>query len=624
MERSLREAYPVSHRLSYLYDALNRLTNMVDGVGTTSFGYFPGGELETETQPWANSTVTYGYNGARLRQSLTLQQPTGSWSQSYGYDAADRLSVLTSPAGSFTNGYFGAGSLVANLGLPNTARITNQFDNVARMTNTVLMNSNGTGLDSRGYSVNAAGQRRSEVRTDGSYVDYTYDPRGPGQVVSGVGSGGQSLENLGYLYDAAANLIDWRNQGSVTAFGVNNLNELTSANGQSCAYGGNGNLSSAYGYLSYSYDDENELIQVTDGVYHSFQTQFVYDGLQRLRRRLEYTRNSGYQAWQLASETRYLFDGRRVIQERDGNNHPLVGYTRGNDLSGSLEGACGIGGLLARSSGYSGGSWGTHDEYHGDAGGNITALVGSSQSLVAAYAYDPFGNLGYHTGTQWSANSYRFSSKEWMANSGLYYYGYRLYDPNLQRWATRDPLGERADRNLYRFEFNDPLDRIDPFGLDVAGVPGVPMYTLPAVPKLPPVQFPAPPLPPGPNLPPPCVPYPDCLKNRPPDPVMACVNRCLNSCGASYGLALAGIGAGAGGSMPSPIGKAWGDNPWTNLPSLATHACKRLGCPIGPGLRTIGDKLNPWATGAEVGGLSYFLGLNASCLTNCMIDSHSF
>src|SRR5205809_5140641 len=39
-------------------------------------------------------------------------------------------------------------------------------------------------------------------------------------------------------------------------------------------------------------------------------------------------------------------------------------------------------------------------------------------------------------------NVYRFSSKEIHVNSGLYYYGYRWYAPNLQRWLNRDPLGE--------------------------------------------------------------------------------------------------------------------------------------------------------------------------------------
>jgi hypothetical protein len=45
----------------------------------------------------------------------------------------------------------------------------------------------------------------------------------------------------------------------------------------------------------------------------------------------------------------YIYDGMRVIQERDGNNWPQVSYTRGLDLSGTFEGAGGIGGLLARS-----------------------------------------------------------------------------------------------------------------------------------------------------------------------------------------------------------------------------------------------------------------------------------
>ncbi len=42
--------------------------------------------------------------------------------------------------------------------------------------------------------------------------------------------------------------------------------------------------------------------------------------------------------WVLDSETHYIYDGLRVIQERNGtNNTPTVSYTRGNDLSGALE-----------------------------------------------------------------------------------------------------------------------------------------------------------------------------------------------------------------------------------------------------------------------------------------------
>src|SRR5439155_24535074 len=133
--------------------------------------------------------------------------------------------------------------------------------------------------------------------------------------------------------------------------------------------------------------------------------------------------------------------------------------------SGSLEGAGGIGGLMARSDGYSSGTWSTHNFYQADGNGNITYMVNSSQSSVAAYKYDPFGNLISSSGTLAGANVYRFSSKEQHANSGMYYYGYRFYDPNLQRWINRDPIGEEGGINLYAFVANSPLCAVDAFGL---------------------------------------------------------------------------------------------------------------------------------------------------------------
>jgi hypothetical protein len=68
-------------------------------------------------------------------------------------------------------------------------------------------------------------------------------------------------------------------------------------------------------------------------------------------------------------------------------------------MSGSLEGAGGIGGLLARSHGYSSGNWSTHNFYHADGNGNITYLVNSSQTVAASYRYDPFGNLVSSSGS---------------------------------------------------------------------------------------------------------------------------------------------------------------------------------------------------------------------------------
>src|SRR5438094_1674656 len=120
-------------------------------------------------------------------------------------------------------------------------------------------------------------------------------------------------------------------------------------------------------------------------------------------------------------------------------------------------------------------------------------------NVTATYRYDPFGNTITTTGTNAANNVYRFSSKERHANSGMYYYGYRFYDPNLQRWLNRDPLGEKTDRNLYRFAMNNALSYLDPYGLDLISLPASPPYKLG-----PPIQFPSPPMPPGQNLPPPC------------------------------------------------------------------------------------------------------------------------
>ena len=104
------------------------------------------------------------------------------------------------------------------------------------------------------------------------------------------------------------------------------------------------------------------------------------------------TRGSGSLPRQVGRAARVLTehstshnDGMRVILERDASNTPTVVYTRGNDLSGSLEGAGGIGGLLGRSHGYSSGTWSIHNHYHADGDGNVTYLVNSGQTSEAIY-----------------------------------------------------------------------------------------------------------------------------------------------------------------------------------------------------------------------------------------------
>jgi RHS repeat-associated protein len=452
--------YP-GQTVRFQYDALNRRTNMVDAVGTTAWTYFAGGLPASESEPFSTQKISYAYTN-RLRSSLTLSQTHGSWVENYAYDSARRLLTNSSDAGAFTYRYQGAGFLVTNLALPNTSHISNTFDDVARLTGTYLTTSGGTVRNSHGYTYNTASQRTQQTRTDSSTVGYTYDPIG--QLKTAVGSGGASTENLGYAYDHAWNLSALTNAYSSTNFGVNSDNEMTSDGGYSMSYNANGDMTwSDRNALYYYYGAENRLTNVTDSM--TFQTAFLYDGLSRLRERQEYIQYFG--GWLLNSQTDYVFDGNLVVEEVDENTlNPQVAYTRGGDLSGTRQGAGGIGGLLARSTGFtfSSGNWTTHYYYHADGNGNVTALEATNQTLAGSYRYDPFGNTTYLNGTIASQNIYRFSSKEVHLNTGTYYYGYRFYDPGFQRWLNRDAIEEEGGINLYGFVRNAPTDRIDTDG----------------------------------------------------------------------------------------------------------------------------------------------------------------
>src|SRR5437667_6837405 len=69
-------------------------------------------------------------------------------------------------------------------------------------------------------------------------------------------------------------------------------------------------------------------------------------------------------------------------------------------------------------------------------------------------ATDPFGNLISSSGSLAGPSVYRAFSKEFHANSGLYYYGFRFYDPNLQRWLNQDPILEGGGGRHRARQFN--------------------------------------------------------------------------------------------------------------------------------------------------------------------------
>ncbi|MGB3118859.1 MAG: RHS repeat-associated core domain-containing protein, partial [Verrucomicrobiales bacterium] len=93
--------------------------------------------------------------------------------------------------------------------------------------------------------------------------------------------------------------------------------------------------------------------------------------------------------------------------------------------------------------------------------------------LAAHYEYDPFGNVTKTGGGDLAlSNPWRFSTKAQDEVTGWNYYGFRYYVPDTGRCASRDPIGESGGLNLFGMAFNDPVNLVDPYGLNVYAVDG--------------------------------------------------------------------------------------------------------------------------------------------------------
>ena len=142
------------------------------------------------------------------------------------------------------------------------------------------------------------------------------------------------------------------------------------------------------------------------------------------------------------------------------NSSGAHSYLWGLDLSGSEQGAGGVGGLLAdfqiTNCGF--------PAYDGN--GNVTACVDSGTGTISArYEYGPFGELLRATGPMAKANAFRFSAVYRDDETDLLYYGYRYYNPIIGRWLSRDPAAEKTALADCCFVSNAPVTRFDVRGL---------------------------------------------------------------------------------------------------------------------------------------------------------------
>ena len=470
---------------NYAFDSAKRLTNIISPAGGFTYAYDATRQLRVSKLSLPNgSYITNTYDSVARLTGTTLDDSTNSVLNfhGYGYNVGNQRTNQSFTAGNFLNyTYDNIGQLTTAFGKESggvTNRLQEQLQyaydaghNLNIRTNNALVETfNANNLNelsnitrNTNNALTVAGttsSAASNVTVNGNnaalYADYTFASTNSFTVTNGNNT----------FTAIAGDSLGRHDTNSITV-------NLPATN--SYSYDLNGNLLSD-GTRAFDYDDENELVRVT--VTNAWKSEFTYDGKFRMRIRKEFSWQTG--TWVQTNEVQYVYDGNVVIQERDVDNLPLVTYTRGNDLNRTLQGAGGIGGLLARTDN-------TVQQtafYHADGNGNITALVNAQQVLVAKYLYDAFGNIISQSGPLADANVYRFSSKEYHVNSGLIYYLYRFYDSNLQRWMNRDLMSvfgvtiEARSRplsrvpaeiittpNLYEYCFNSPNQCIDIAGM---------------------------------------------------------------------------------------------------------------------------------------------------------------
>ena len=201
----------------------------------------------------------------------------------------------------------------------------------------------------------------------------------------------------------------------------------------------------AGGITVYTYDAQNQLTRIefpdlTTAAYR-------YDGLGR---RIEKDVNG--------TLTRYVYDGEDILVEFDGAGALLARTSHGQGSDQPL--------AVARG--------GQEFFYHADHQGSVRKITDAAGLAVNSYDYDSYGNI--EASFEGIANPFTYTARELDAESGLYYSRARYYDPATGRFLQEDPIGFGAgDLNLYRYVFNDPVNRVDPSGRAVFLLPAVPV-----------------------------------------------------------------------------------------------------------------------------------------------------
>src|SRR6266496_692985 len=365
------------------YDNLNRLTDI-------------------SSVPSADSTVSfnYAYNSANQRTVVT-NADSSLWA--FGYDT---LGQVTSGKRSWADGNPVAGQ-----------QFEYGFDDIGNRT--VAASGGdlwGANLRYQNYTANSLNQYTQ--RTVPGFVNVLGAATNTATVTvnlqptyrkSNYFRGELLLDNsASALWLGATNVAVLNNGTNADIVTTNTGNQFLPKTPELFSYDADGNLTND-GRWAYTWDGENRLVNLTasSGIPSGakFKLDFSYDHRSRRTSKAVSTWNGSAYVGQ--STNKFTYDDWNLLAEVNHTNKIVRSYLWGSDLSGSLQGAGGVGGLLAVSVASNGVQYAAMD-----GNGNVSSLVNATNGLLSAqYEYSPFGDLIRSSGLVSKANPCRFSTK---------------------------------------------------------------------------------------------------------------------------------------------------------------------------------------------------------------------
>lgn len=361
------------------------------------------------------------------------------------------------------------------------------------------------------YTPNALNQYISISRTNplrrvlqgiahpGATIEVKLDsPTGQSRTVARVEPNG-----AGFIAEAEADTAlaaVWRQvvvEASRPGVGVNGATVKTQRKGwlffppqnETLVYDKDGNLKEDARWL-YTWDGENRLMTMEEKQIANSslgqtpparqRLEFAYDSQSRRVRKVVKVLQG--QTWSVASDLRFVYDAWNLLAEftmkpGTSNLELLRSYAWGYDLSGSEQGAGGVGGLVLVKQSQTIANNSNPPQTGAlapcyDGNGNILAYLDcASGDVTQRMEYDAFGNEmtldSVLTGNNTSVREvpFRFSTKYTDSETSLSYYGYRFYSADLGRWPSRDPIEEKGGINLFGMVRNDAVNTWDVLGL---------------------------------------------------------------------------------------------------------------------------------------------------------------